>query len=311
MTRLLACAALIAASAAGAAQAQSAPFFVQESNRGFAHLADAVASANGGDATILVAPGRYAECAVVSQGRVALRARTSGTAIFDGAICEGKAALVLRGADALVDGIVFQNLRVPDGNGAGIRLEHGGLTVTNATFRDSEEGILTADDPAATIRVDRTSFARLGRCDRGLSCAHSLYVGHYGRLIVTHSRFEKGQGGHYLKSRARIAEITDNSFDDSRGHTTNYLIDLPSGATGTIARNIMLQGPDKENHSAIIAVAAEEQANPSAGLAIVNNIATLAPGVSYRTVFVADYSHQPLRIANNHLGPGITAFETR
>ena len=60
---------------------------------------------------------------------IAYVAREPGTAIFDGVACEGKAALVLGGRSARVEGIVFQNIRVPDANGAGIRLEAGDLVV--------------------------------------------------------------------------------------------------------------------------------------------------------------------------------------
>jgi hypothetical protein len=294
----------------GAAHAQSGqPFFIQEAGKSFYRLDDAVKSVNGGDATILVAPGTYPECAVISQGRVAIRARTPGTVIFDGGICEGKATLVLRGADAMIDGVIFQNDRVSDGNGAGIRLEHGNLTVMNTTFRNSEEGILTADDPNGVIRVDRSTFTGLGRCDRGLSCAHSLYVGHYGKVYVTRTRFERGLGGHYLKSRAAYNEATDNSFDDSQGRQSNYIIDYPSGTIGLVARNIMVQGKDKENHSGFVVVAAEERANPSAGLTITGNTATKAPGNAYNMTFVIDFSHEPLKIDGNHIGPGIKPFE--
>src|SRR3546814_6040716 len=118
-------------------------------------------------------------------------------------------------------------MRVPDANGAGIRLERGNLEVANSLFRNSEQGILTADDTASEIRIDRSTFQHLGRCDRGLSCAHSIYVGAYGKLTVTRSRFELGNGGHYVKSRAAKAEIRDNSFDDTGGRETNYMIDLP------------------------------------------------------------------------------------
>src|SRR3546814_13009091 len=97
-------------------------------------------------------------------------------------------------------------MRVPDANGAGIRLERGNLEVANSLFRNSEQGILTADDTASEIRIDRSTFQHLGRCDRGLSCAHSIYVGAYGKLTVTRSRFELGNGGHYVKSRAAKAE---------------------------------------------------------------------------------------------------------
>jgi hypothetical protein len=297
---------------ATAAHAQGAmPFTIEETGKGFYRLDDAVRSVNGGDATIVIAPGTYKDCTRVEKGRVAFRAKVSGSVIFDGGICDGKATLVLEGSDAMVDGIVFQNMADDDGNGAGIRLTQGNLTVMNSTFRNSEEGILTGDDANGVIRVDRSTFSGLGSCAKASGCAHSLYIGHYGKLYVTRSRFEKGRGGHYLKARAAVVSITDNSFDDSQGHATNYTIDLCSGATGLIARNIMSSGPDKENHSGFIVVAAEERANPSAGLTITGNTATLSPGVTYTPVFVIDFSHEPLKIGADTLGKGITAFETR
>jgi len=297
---------------ATAAQAQQAPpFVVQESGKGFWRLDEAVKSVNGGDATIVIAPGTYSDCAKVDQGRVAFRAKVSGSAIFDGGICDGKATLVLSGADAMVDGLVFQNLRVPDGNGAGIRLQHGNLTVMNSTFRNSEEGILTGEDPHGEVRVDRSTFSGLGSCAVASGCAHSLYIGHYGKLYVTRSRFEKGRGGHYLKTRSAVVSITDNSFDDAQGHGTNYTMDLCAGATGLIARNVMSGGPDRENHSAFIVIGAEQRDNPSAGLTITGNTATLTPNAGYSTTFVADFTHEPMKISGNTLGKGIKDFETR
>lgn len=291
--------------------ASAAPFTVAETGRGFWRLDDAVASIGDRGATIRIAPGTYGDCAVQEAGTIAFVAEEMGKVVFDGGICEGKAALVLRGRGASVDGIIFRNMRVPDGNGAGIRLERGPLKVTNAMFRDSEQGILTADDPASEIVIDRSSFSGLGRCDRGLSCAHAIYVGYYGALSVTRSRFERGNGGHYVKSRAGRIAVSDSSFDDSAGRATNYMIDLPAGATGTIERNVFVQGANKENHSAFIAVAAEVRDNPSQGLTISGNNAALAPAVRWSTVFVADWSHEPLSISGNALGKGIVLFEKR
>ncbi len=303
---------LVTAIAAPAfAQGRAAPFTIEDSGKGFYRLDDAVKSVGDRDAVIRIASGTYRDCAVQEAGRIAYRAIEPGKAIFDGGTCEGKATLVLRGRDAVVDGLVFQNMRVPDGNGAGIRLEKGPLIVQNAVFRDSEEGILTADDPASAIKVDRTTFSGLGRCDRGLSCAHSIYVNAYGSLTVTRSRFERGQGGHYLKSRARRIAVSDSSFDDTRGHVTNYMIDLSTGATGSITGNTFVQGKDKENHSAFITVAPEGRDTPSAGLTVTGNKASLAPGITWPTVFVADWSHEPLNLSANLLGKGIKPFETR
>ncbi len=283
---------------------------VPELGRDFRSVQAAVDAIGSGQGTVLLGPGTYAQCAVQREGRVVFRAAEPGTAIFDGVACEGKAALVLRGASATVDGILFQNMRVPDLNGAGIRLERGDLNVLNATFRNSEQGILTADDPGATIRIDRSTFSRLGRCGDN-PCAHSIYIGDYGALVVTRSRFERGQGGHYVKSRAARAEIVDNMFDDSQGSATNYMIDLSTGATGRIADNVFIQGADKENYSAFIAVAAEGRAHPSAGLAIAANSARIVNGVARDTFFVADWSGARLAIGRNTLGAGVAPYERR
>jgi hypothetical protein len=142
-------------------------------------------------------------------------------------------------------------------------------------------------------------------------CSHSIYVGKYGRVIVTNSRFDRGTGGHYVKSRAARNDISDNSFDDTQGRETNYMIDLPAGSTGNIVRNIFVQGRNKENYSAFIAVAAESRTHRSAGLVVSGNKASLAPGVNRNTTFVADWSHEPLRISANQLGAGLQTFETR
>ncbi|HWV61028.1 MAG TPA: right-handed parallel beta-helix repeat-containing protein [Sphingopyxis sp.] len=291
------------------AQTGGAPYSIE--GRGFSRLQDAVDAIGEGEGTIRIAPGYHRDCAVQTAGRIAFVAAEPGRAIFDGVTCEGKAALVLRGDGARVDGIVFQNMRVPDGNGAGIRLETSDLDIVNAMFRDSEQGILTADDPEATLTIDRSTFSRLGRCDRGLSCAHSVYTGIYGRVAVTRSRFEKGSGGHYLKTRAAEVDVNDNSFDDTQGQATNYMIDLPSGSVGRISNNLFVQGRDKENYSAFIAVAAEERKNPSRGLIIEGNRASLPAGIDRRSVFVADWSGEALAIGANELGTGLTKFEKR
>ncbi len=289
----------------------SAPFQNAETGRSYTTLQKAVDSIGDDDGTIIVAPGTYRQCAIQTAGVIAFRAAVPGQVVFDSTTCEGKAALVLRGQAASVDGIIFQNMRVPDANGAGIRLEKGDLTVTRAIFRNSEQGILTAEDRAGSIRIDQSTFSGLGRCDRGLSCAHSIYIGGYGSLTVTNSRFERGNGGHYVKSRAARVTISDNAFDDTRGKETNYMIDLPNGATGSIIRNIFVQGASKENYSAFITVAPEGRQQTSAGLAINANEASIAPGVDRQTTFLADWSGDRIALGGNRLGRGLKPFERR
>ena len=297
---------------AASSQAQGGPAYtIAETGRQFARLQDAVDAVGGGSGTIRIGNGRHQECAVQTMGQIAYVAETPGQAIFDGVTCESKAALVLRGTSASVAGLVFTNMRVPDFNGAGIRLEHGNLSVSQSWFRDSQQGILTGADPDGSITVDKSTFSRLGTCEGSGGCAHSVYVGDYGAASVTRSRFEAGRGGHYLKSRAAKIAVSGCSFDDSAGRQTNYMIDLPGGATGRIAGNWFVQGPSKENHSAFIALAAEGKANTSAGLVIEANDAHFAPNVPWPSVFVADWSGDPIQIGANKLDPRLTVKERR
>ncbi len=292
------------------AQSPDAPFLVRERNEAYQRLQDAVNAIGGGTGTIVIAPGTYRDCAVQEAGRVTFTAAEPGKVIFNGGICQDKATLVLSGRSAKVEGLVFENLRVADGNGAGIRLEGGDLIVTESLFRDSESGILSANDLKSSVRVERSTFSRLGRCDGDLACAHSIYIGEFGSLSVVRSRFEKGSGGHYVKSRAPRIEVVDSSFDDTAGTATNYMIDMPHGAVGTIARNVFVQGKDKENYSALIFVAGEGVTNSSNGLAITDNEASVAPGAN-GTSFVADMSGHKIRIENNRLSAQIARYEKR
>lgn len=307
---MLAAAAMVASPAVLMAQA-TAPYTHVETGRSYGRLQDAVDAIGDGRGTISIAPGRYSDCAVQEAGQIAYVASTAGSALFDGKVCEGKAALVLRGRAAEVSGLVFQHMAVGDGNGAGIRIEKGDLTVSQSWFRDSQQGILSAHDPQERIVIDKSTFTRLGTCEYSGGCAHGIYIGHIAELQVTRSRFEEGRGGHYLKSRSARVTIASSSFDDSKGRGTNYMIDLPAGSTGQITNNWFVQGPDKENHSTFIAIAAESHENTADGLLITSNDARLAPQVDWSTVFVADWSGDRVQLGQNRLGQGIRPFEKR
>lgn len=309
-TALLASIALpLAAQQQPRSQDRVLPYRLAETGKAYGSLAAVVARIGNGSGTIEVQPGIWRDCVVQEGGTITYRAVTPGTAIFDGGVCEGKGTLVLRGRSARVEGLIFQNIAVSDENGAGIRLERGNLAVVNSLFRDSQQGILSAQDASGQIVVDKSSFARLGICES--DCAHSIYIGDYGSLTVTRSRFEQGQGGHYIKSRASRVSITDSSFDDSNGNGTNYMIDLPGGASGEITRNIFVQGQNKENWSAFIAVAAEGRSYSSDGLQIFGNSASLAPGVSRNTWFVANWSRDRIPLGQNQLGKGLSPYDQR
>lgn len=310
---MLASAAAIAALLvpAASAQAQERSFTIVETGSSFDTLQSAIDAIGNRRATISIAPGTYRQCAVQAQGVITYVAEQPGSAVLEGRACEGKAALVLRGAGAEIRGLTFRGISVPDGNGAGIRLEQGSLNVAYARFEDSQQGILTGDDPTGRIFIVRSTFSGLGTCENAGGCAHSIYAGNYGELSISSSRFERGTGGHYVKARAASVSIRGNSFDDSNGRGTNYMIDLPAGAGGLIAENWFVQGRDKENYSAFIAVGAEDVLHSSEGLTVRDNEARFVPGLQRNSVFLADWTGSRVVMSGNRLMDGITQYEGR
>lgn len=310
---------LLASSALGfaiiplaAANVQSgAAFTVMETGRGYASLQQAVDSIGNRRGTIEIAPGTYRQCAVQKAGVITYVAREYGTVTLNNRACEGKAALVLRGSGAEVRGVTFSGITVPDGNGAGIRLEKGTLNIAYSRFLNSQQGILTANDANGRIFITRSTFSGLGTCENSAGCAHSIYTGDYGELTVRESRFERGQGGHYLKARARNVVIEDNSFDDANGRSTNYMIDLPAGSRGSIANNWFVQGRSKENYSAFIALGAEQQLHSSEGLSVRNNEARFVPGLRRSSTFLADWTGASISMSGNRLADGLKQYERR
>lgn len=287
------------------------PFMVEETGRFYPSLQRAIDAVGNRRATIRIAPGLYRECAVQAQGVITYEARTPGSAVFDSVACEGKAALVLRGSGAEIRGLTFRGIHVRDGNGAGIRLEKGALNVAYSRFEDSQQGILTGRIAGGEIAIVRSTFSGLGTCENSSGCAHSIYVGDVALLSVRESRFERGRGGHYLKSRARRVAIEDNSFDDAGGSETNYMIDLPAGASGTIAGNWFVQGRDKQNYSAFIALGAEKLLHPSDGLVVTGNEARFVPGLRRSSAFLADWTGSRVVMQGNRLVEGLEQYQRR
>lgn len=258
--------------------------FMLQSGGAFPDLQSAVRAARDID-TITVMPGRYEQCAVISRGSLTVRAMVPGSVTFAGKVCEGKGAIVVRGDDATIEGLRFTGYKAGDGNGAGIRLEDGDLTVRSSIFEDSETGVISGNGKEGSATIERSIFRRLGRC-RPDNCSHSLYMGRFAALTVRESLFEQGRGGHYIKARVRTVDIEGNLIDDTDGRRTNYLIDLPNGSTGTIRGNAMIKGAGGENRCCAIVVSAEVRQNEASVLVDGNELANLD---DRPVILLADY----------------------
>ena len=148
---------------------------------------DAIAAASDGD-HVLISPGEYFDCAVVHANNVVIEGTDpAGTAVMTDKACQGKALLVTTGSGVVVRNLTLTRVRVPDGNGAGIRDESASLTVDHVHFINNQEGILTGAPAGSTLIVTDSEFVRNGACDG--ACAHGIYAGQIALLRVERSRF--------------------------------------------------------------------------------------------------------------------------
>jgi hypothetical protein len=235
----------------------------------FATLAQAVRQARDGD-TIVLRSGEYrGDVAVLQQKKLTIRGLgRRPVLIADGKHAEGKAILVVRDGDVLIENIEFRGARVPDGNGAGIRFERGRLMVRDCAFLDNQNGLLTANFEDAELSIEDSEFAQAPPVEGRLH--HLLYVGRIASLKVRGSRFHQGHIGHLLKSRARRTELAYNLLVDGAGGRASYEVDLPNGGDALLIGNVIGQSSSTEN-PVVVAYGAEGNAWPQSRLRLSHN----------------------------------------
>ena len=270
-------------------------------------LAQVLKQAADGD-EIQLLPGEHrGQVGVIEQKHLTLRGLGARPVLLAaGAHAEGKAILVVRHGEVLIENIEFRGARVPDGNGAGIRFERGHLTVSRCAFFDNQMGLLTANFGDAELVVRDSEF---GQAPAGTRLPHLLYVGHIARVTVTGSRFSGGVEGHLLKSRAREHHVRYNLLDDGPAGRAAYELEFPNGGLAFVVGNVIGQSPQTSNPT-LLSYGAEgaPDARPHA-LHVVNNTflnAGLRPAFFVRVHETRLKAVVEQRVANNlFLGLGV------
>ncbi len=166
----------------------------------------------------------------------------------EGRAAEAKAICVIRGNDTLVENIEFSGAKVPDRNGAGIRLEGRNLVLRNDFFHDNETGVLTGVNPSSEVLIEHCEFAN-NRKGEGLS--HNVYIGAIGKLTVKQSYLHHAITGHNLKSRAVINVISGNRIADETDGRASYVVEFPNGGQVLMTSNVIQKGDGAENRAMI------------------------------------------------------------
>jgi hypothetical protein len=256
----------------------------------------AAALAHDGD-TVEIEAGLYLNDATVWRANNLTLKGINGKAqlLSQGKTAEGKAIWVIKGNNTTVENIVFADARVPDKNGAGIRLEGANLTVRNCLFRENENGILTGANPASDILIDNSTFTHNGHGD---GYSHNIYIGAIRSFILQNSISQRAHKGHQVKSRAAINLIQNNLIEDGPDGDSSYLIDLPSGGEARITGNTLHQGPHAENFT-MVAYGAENQPHNKNSLTLTNNTFKNERRASCRLLWVKP-ANVTATLKNNH-----------
>ena len=195
-------------------------------------------------ATVRILPGRYQEAAILHANGVTVQA--DGAHIYDAA-AQGKAALVIKGNDTVVEGLECSNVTVSSGNGACIRLEGRNLTLRRVFSHHNQMGML-ASSGTGLVRVEDSRFEDNGI--PGGALGHNLYIESEELEFIRSKSLRARNEGHELKSRAGRTLIEDSVLasldaEDSR------VIDIPNGGEVTIQNNVIQQGPNTSNSDVI------------------------------------------------------------
>jgi len=222
--------------------------------REFDQPSSAIAAAADGD-TVLIEPGTYYDCATLTANGVTVAGRGPGVVLSD-KTCGAKAILVIQGDDTVVRDVTLARARVPDGNGAGVRLEGQSLLLERVQFVNNEVGVLAGIGGPGRIRVvqcrfegggvagDRPSVAMLAGPVAALQVQQSVFIGVKGSQVASTALQTELTGNRIETSRLAVSAasgillLEDNVLELARGNDGRQAAVVASGDTQvTMRRN--------------------------------------------------------------------------
>ena len=197
----------------------------------YATPAAAAAAAAAGD-EVRIVPGSYYDCAVWHADNLLIAGSGPDTVLTDSA-CQGKASFVITGAHVTVRDLTFARIRVPDGNGAGIRAEGRDLHIERVRFINDQVGLLAAGIAGGTIAFRNCSFTDVGVADARRTIAAIMASDSVDRLEIHGTTFSDDRAGIAIHSDAEETVITDSRIDAAR---------LPGGPTVQVSGGLVMEG---------------------------------------------------------------------
>jgi hypothetical protein len=294
--------ALVAAGSASAATLSVGP------GKTYAAPCAAFAAASDGDTIEIAGNGTYkGDVCGISRSNLTIRG-VNGRPKIDaaGKNAMGKAIWVVQGNNITIENVEMYGAKVPDQNGAALRLEGTKFTLRLGFLHDNENGILSGANTNSDVLIEYSEFGHNGFGD---GYSHNLYIGNVKSLTFRYNFSHDANVGHNLKSRAQVNAIYNNRFSSTRPGETgttaagqpSYEIDLPNAGASYIIGNV-IQQPSANQNPTLLAYGEEGASNPRQDLYVVNN--TFLNDDSSRGTFVLVGSAvtTPVLLQNNIFG---------
>ncbi len=224
-------AAAVAAAWLSAAAPATARVLMVGAGQPYATPGAAARAAAAGD-EVRILPGTYYDCAVWDADRLVIAGAGPDQTVLTDTACQGKASFVIGGRGVTVRDLTLARIRVPDGNGAGIRAEGADLTVERVRFENDQQGLLALPQPGGTLRVIDCSFIDDGVTETDRAAA-ALQVGGMARLVVRNTEFAHEKAGIAIASAAAMTEISGSRIAAAA---------RPLGATVQVSGGLTLDG---------------------------------------------------------------------
>jgi len=274
----------------------------------YAKPCQAFAAAQDGDVIEIDAAGNYdGDVCSIYRNNLTIRG-VNGRARIDaaGQYAARKGIWVVAGDNTVIENIEFSGAKVPDRNGAGIRLDSGNLTVRNCLFRNNETGILGGF--YGRVLIEHSEFFDNGYGD---GQSHNIYLNSgVEEFTLRYSASRRAKVGHLVKSRAARNYILYNRLTQESG-TGSYEIDLPNGGAAFVIGNVIQQGETTQNRGMLTFGVEGLRTGVAHELYVVNNtfVSTRSAGATF--VQITSAFTTPAVIRNNIFsGSGILTTQS-
>ena len=192
-------------------------------------------------------PGEYYECASIGVPDLTIQGEGPTTVITD-RTCAGKAILIGRADNLTIRDLVLARARVPDMNGAGVRMEARGFVAERVRFQNDQVGILGGNSDE--IRISDCVFEAGGVA--GEHPSNAVWISNANRLVIERSTFTGVKGGQ-IASAAAVTELTGNHIETGTEPGAGHAVIILGGRL-LMHDNTVVLGPNPPPRNAAVAV---------------------------------------------------------